>query len=212
MEEAHTQRVEKAVETAPTIVSQAPFRVESAVAVVEPEPVQVGVIEGLEENPEVGLSVLLPDKPVRPATNVTEEEEEARREPVVHTHTMDRLRDAVAQALEDKGHQTAAALLTAGAWRHDGELIEVQIAVKKLMLGLVMNPEADKIARTVMREQGFTGKLQVLPGEGTTGGTSARQVAQGSVQAQALENPLVKQAQELFRAEVRSILDLRDKR
>jgi DNA polymerase-3 subunit gamma/tau len=212
MEEAHTQRVEKAVETAPTIVSQAPFRVESAVAVVEPEPVQVGVIEGLEENPEVGLSVLLPDKPVRPATNVTEEEEEARREPVVHTHTMDRLRDAVAQALEEKGHQTAAALLTAGAWRHDGELIEVQIAVKKLMLGLVMNPEADKIARTVMREQGFTGKLQVLPGEGTTGGTSARQVAQGSVQAQALENPLVKQAQELFRAEVRSILDLRDKR
>jgi DNA polymerase-3 subunit gamma/tau len=29
------------------------------------------------------------------------------------------------------------------------------------------------------------------------------------VQAEALENPLVKKAQELFRAEVRSVLDLR---
>jgi DNA polymerase-3 subunit gamma/tau len=31
------------------------------------------------------------------------------------------------------------------------------------------------------------------------------------VQAAALENPLVRQAQELFKAEVRSVLDLRER-
>ena len=127
--------------------------------------------------------------------------------------SLDDLRDAIVLALDDKGHQTASALLGAGNWRQEGDTVEVQVAVKKLMLGLVMNPEADKIAKAVMRERGLPPKLSVLPGEGGVGSASmARPTPQGSVQAQALDNPLVKQAQELFRAEVRSILDLRDKR
>ena len=124
---------------------------------------------------------------------------------------LDELRDAIVIALDAEGHQTASALLSAGTWRQDGDTVEVQVAVKKLMLGLVMNPQADKIAKGVMRGMGLQPKLSIIPGEGSVGG-AARPVPQGSVQAQAMENPLVKQAQELFRAEVRSILDLRDKR
>lgn len=124
---------------------------------------------------------------------------------------LDKLRDAIVQALDDKGHQTAAALLGAGNWRESGETVEVAVAVKKLMLGLVMNPEADKIAKAVMREMGRPPRLSVVPGEGGSSRGTARPSSQGSVQTQALDNPLVKQAQELFRAEVRSILDLRDK-
>jgi DNA polymerase-3 subunit gamma/tau len=129
---------------------------------------------------------------------------------------LDELRMRVVQALDAQGHQTASALMAAGGWQLDGNAVVVQVGVKKLMLGLVMNPEAEKIARGVMREMGFAGKFIVVPGEGT--GTQAAPGAaripqpQGSVQELALENPLVKQAQELFRAEVRSILDLRDKR
>jgi DNA polymerase-3 subunit gamma/tau len=81
-----------------------------------------------------------------------------------------------------------------------------------MMLGLVMSPDAEKIARTALRELGVQKKFQVIAGE-TSGGTGAPKPApQGSIHAQALENPLVKQAQELFRAEVRSVLDLRDKK
>ena len=125
---------------------------------------------------------------------------------------LDKLRDAIVLALDEKGHQTASALMGSGSWRQVGDTVEVQVAVKKLMLGLVMNPEADRIAKGVMREIGLVPKLSVIPGEGGPGSSAARAVPQGSVQAQAMENPLVKQAQELFRAEVRSILDLRDKR
>jgi DNA polymerase-3 subunit gamma/tau len=127
------------------------------------------------------------------------------------SNALDSLRDAVVIALDAEGHQTASALMSAGTWRQDGDTVEVQVAVKKLMLGLVMNPQADKIAKGVMRAMGLQPKLSIIPGEGSAAG-AARPVPQGSVQAQAMENPLVKQAQELFRAEVRSILDLRDKR
>jgi DNA polymerase-3 subunit gamma/tau len=127
---------------------------------------------------------------------------------------LEALRLAIVTALDERGHQTASALMAAGSWQMNAGTVEVQVAVKKLMLGLVMNPEAEKIARGVMTERGFAPKLRVLPGDGSTAqSTGVKSAApQGSVQELALENPLVKKAQELFRAEVRSILDLRDKR
>jgi DNA polymerase-3 subunit gamma/tau len=127
---------------------------------------------------------------------------------------LDLLREAIFRALDERGHQTAAALMTAGNWQLEGDTVQVQVAVKKLMLGLVMNPEAEKIARGVMTQQGFAPKLRVFPGDGSaaqSSGTQPNSAVQGSIQETALENPLVKKAQELFRAEVRSILDLRDK-
>jgi DNA polymerase-3 subunit gamma/tau len=125
----------------------------------------------------------------------------------------DKLRDAVSQALHDKGHETASALLRAGQWSIVDGNITVSVAVKKTMLSLTMNAEAERIARTALQQAGSSAKLVVLPGDGSTSPTPpAPHMAKGSLQSQALDNPLVKQAQELFRAEVRDILDLRGRR
>jgi DNA polymerase-3 subunit gamma/tau len=128
-----------------------------------------------------------------------------------------RIREALCAALENAGHTTAAVLLDAGEWRENGVTIEAEVGIKKTMLGLTMNAEAEKICREALRAIGETRKLVVLPGE--NGGSVAakasraeRPAAQGSIQAIALENPLVRQAQELFQAEVRSVLDLREKK
>jgi DNA polymerase-3 subunit gamma/tau len=132
------------------------------------------------------------------------------------TSDLDRVREVVCSALQNAGHNTAAVLLDAGEWRENSGTIEVEVGIKKTMLGLTMNPEAEKICREALRGVGETRKLVVLPGEngGSTpkGPRSERPVAQGSIQAIALENPLVAKAQELFQAEVRSVLDLRDKK
>jgi DNA polymerase-3 subunit gamma/tau len=127
---------------------------------------------------------------------------------------IDKLRDAVAQALHDKGHETASALLRAGEWSvsEGSNTITVLVAVKKTMLSLTMNPEAERIARTALQQAGSSAKLIVLPGDGSASpAPPAAHAAKGTIQSHALDNPLVKQAQELFRAEVRSILDLRGK-
>jgi DNA polymerase-3 subunit gamma/tau len=125
----------------------------------------------------------------------------------------DKLREAVTQALHDKGHETASALLRAAQWSlSDPNTITVLVAVKKTMLSLTMNPEAERIARTAMQQAGSSAKLVVVPGDGSASpAPPAAPAAKGSIQSAALDNPLVKQAQELFRAEVRSILDLRGK-
>ena len=124
----------------------------------------------------------------------------------------EKLRDAVAQALHDKGHETASALLRGGKWTIAEDTITVAVGVRKTMLSLTMNPEAERIARAALQQAGSNLKLAVGPGEGTGSPVPiAAPVAKGSIQAHALENPLVKKAQELFRADVRSVLDLRGK-
>jgi DNA polymerase III subunit gamma/tau len=127
---------------------------------------------------------------------------------------LDRIRDAVCSALNDQGHATAAVLLDAGTWSLEGDTIRVEVGIKKTMLGLTMNIDAEKIAKNALRAMGASQKLVVVPGENGAAGANAkpRTAASGSVQAAALENPLVKQAMDLFGGEVRSVLDLRDKK
>ena len=66
-----------------------------------------------------------------------------------------KLRDAVAEALDEQGHNTAASLLAAGRWKLDEEgAIQVEVGVKKTMLGLTMNGEAWKIVREALAHRG----------------------------------------------------------
>ena len=178
----------------------------SAVAIAE-EPDEP---EGLQMSDLGELGVL--------TTATKPSEAEAEVEPDVRGAVvdLDAVRTAIVAALDEKSHHTAAALLTEAKWSDRGDVIEAEIGVKKIMLGLVMIPEADKIARAALRSvmdpAGLTRKFQVVAGESGAASGTPRPPSQGSIQAQALENPLVKQAQELFRAEVRSVLDLRDKK
>ncbi len=125
-----------------------------------------------------------------------------------------KLRDVVTAALDEQGHNTAASLLGAGRWKlNEDGAIQVEVGVKKTMLGLTMNGEAWNIVREALREAGATQKMTVVPGETAAEPSSGapRTWSRDSIEAIALGNPLVQQAQELFQAEVRSVLDLRDK-
>jgi DNA polymerase III subunit gamma/tau len=127
---------------------------------------------------------------------------------------LDVIRDTACTALEAEGHNTAAVLLSAGQWREKGDGIEVEVGIKKTMLGLTVNAEAEKICKSALRAIGVSRRLTFIPGEASASGprlaAKPAAAATGSIQSIALENPLVRQAQELFRAEVRSVLDLRE--
>jgi DNA polymerase-3 subunit gamma/tau len=139
---------------------------------------------------------------------------EAEPSPATTTETnLNSLRDVVTAALNEQGHNTAASLLGAGRWKLDEDgAIQVEVGVKKTMLGLTMNAEAWKIVREALRGAGATQKMTVAPGGEATEPASGgpRVWSRDSIEAVALGNPLVRQAQELFHAEVRSVLDLRD--
>ncbi|MGH9586926.1 MAG: DNA polymerase III subunit gamma/tau [Acidobacteriaceae bacterium] len=165
--------------------------------------------------------VKLPSAPVsEPSSDVTAGALALATEPAIPqnrpaTVSLDRIRDAVTAALDAAGHNTAAVLVANGKWAETAKGIEVEVALRKTMLGLTMNAEAEKICRDALRSIGVSQKLVFLPGEGVSGAgvsSAAARPSGGSIQAAALDHPLVKQAQELFQAEVRSVLDLRDKK
>ena len=127
---------------------------------------------------------------------------------------LDQIRGRITAALDDQGHTTAASLLAAGRWKFDQDgAIQVEVAVKKTMLGLTMNAQAWKIVSGALRDAGATQKMTVVPGEasGEPATSNQRAVPRDSIEAVARAHPLVGLAQELFHAEVRSVLDLREK-
>ena len=72
----------------------------------------------------------------------------------------------VTAALDEQGHNTAASLLAAGRWKLDADgAIQVEVGVKKTMLGLTMNGDAWKIVRDALRGAGASQKMTVVPGE-----------------------------------------------
>ena len=124
---------------------------------------------------------------------------------------IENLRLAVISALADAGHATAAQLLGAGAWSIDGSSLRIEVGgIGKKMLSLTVNAAAEKIIRQELQRLGAPARFLIVPGEGAgTAASAAPVVAAGSIQEAALANPLVQRAKEIFKAEVRSVVDLR---
>ena len=118
-----------------------------------------------------------------------------------------------AEALEQGGHSSASQLIASGTWTIDGSNLRIEVpGMGKKMLALTVNATAEKILRQTLQKLGGPARFMVVPGAGT--GTLAPVPAsapKGSVQQIALDHPLVKRAQEIFNAEVRSVVDLRTK-
>jgi len=126
---------------------------------------------------------------------------------------IEHLREAIVTALATAAHSSAAHLLGSGAWAFEGGGVRVTVpGMGKKMLSLTVNTAAEKIIRQELQRQGAPPRFMVFGGTGTAAAVVTPPVIPaGSVQETALANPLVKRAQELFNAEVRSVLDLRQK-
>jgi len=81
------------------------------------------------------------------------------------------------------------------------------------MLSLTVNAAAEKIIRQELQRMGAPTRFLVVPGSGTAASAPAPMATPlaGSIQEAALGNPLVQRAREIFKAEVRSVVDLRQK-
>jgi len=119
---------------------------------------------------------------------------------------------AVCKALESKKHNSAADELDTATWSITGNELRIQTAQPQTLCNMLFNAEATAIIKTALRESGFgTLKLVLLPQDPAAKAveTKKKSPRTGSVQAKALEHPLVQQAQKLFNAEIRNVMDLR---
>jgi DNA polymerase-3 subunit gamma/tau len=126
--------------------------------------------------------------------------------------SIEQIRQSVGSALAEGGHVSAAQLLGAGKWTVDGASLRIEVAgMGKKMLALTVNAAAEKIIRQELQRLGAPTRLLVVPGEGTVQAAPMPAPPVGSIQEAALANPLVQRAREIFKAEVRSVVDLRQK-
>ena len=117
---------------------------------------------------------------------------------------------AVIEALSTAKLTSAADAMADAVWTVTDTDANVQTELSKTMLPIVMNQEAEKITRAALRSIGIL-KLTLLPGAVTpTAAKKPRPARTGSVQAKALEHPMVQQAQKLFDAEIQTVIDLRE--
>ena len=114
-------------------------------------------------------------------------------------------------ALAQEGHASASQLLLGALWQLDVSSLRIEVAgLGKKMLSLTINAAADKIIKQQLQRLGGPSRFTVVPGEGAANASRAdAPVIAGSIQEEALQNPLVQRAKEIFNAEVRSVVDLR---
>ncbi len=131
---------------------------------------------------------------------------------------MDRLQNAVLQALTDGNQRILVSMLSAGQWSVQGNELVIKIAESQTVIDMSLGPDARRLA--IASASGVLGravKLRVVPGA-----TVAPQVKQRNGDAprpsglggrgRAEQDPVVRRMQEKFNAEIRTVIDYKEKR
>jgi DNA polymerase-3 subunit gamma/tau len=128
------------------------------------------------------------------------------------------LRAVILAALEDGGHRMLATMLERGQWSLQGIEVIVQVKESEGVVEMAMGAEPRRIANTAAaKASGRPLKLKVVGGaasNGTSGGAErAPAPAAGSNgRSRATQDPVVRRMQDKFGAEIRTVIDHKDKR
>jgi DNA polymerase-3 subunit gamma/tau len=128
---------------------------------------------------------------------------------------LDEVRIAVLNALS--GHQMLASRLETGEWQLQGNELVIKVAASATVIDMTLGPDAKKLivaaASGVLKN---AAKLKVLPGAvpqaAARGARPTASAPSGSARSRVEQDPLVQRMKEKFGAEIRTIIDYREKR
>ncbi len=121
------------------------------------------------------------------------------------------LRDAVLNALSGAGHRILVNLLETAEWQVEGNEVVIKVASSPAVIEMSLGADARRLMiATASGALGRPMKLRVAPGG--TAQTSARPVStNGGGRGRAEQDPVVRRMKEKFGAEIRTIIDYKDK-
>jgi DNA polymerase-3 subunit gamma/tau len=126
---------------------------------------------------------------------------------------VDVLRSAVLNALEAAGHRMLVSMLETGEWQLAGNEVAVKATVNNTVAEMAFGAEPKRIATAAASQAaGRSLRMRVTGGAAANGQTPAPRPANGGSRSRAAEDPVVRRMQEKFGAEIRTIIDHRDKR
>ncbi len=131
---------------------------------------------------------------------------------------VERLQNAVLQALTDGNQRILVSMLSAGEWSVQGNELVIKIAESQTVIDMSLSPDARRLA--IASASGVLGravKLRVVPGatvapqENKRNGDTPRPSGPGG-RGRAEQDPVVRRMQEKFNAEIRTVIDYKEKR
>jgi len=122
------------------------------------------------------------------------------------------LRDAVLNALNGAGQRILANLLTTGEWQVEGNDMVIKVASSAAVIEMSLGADAKRLMiATASGALGRAMKVRVAPG-GTVQTAARPASSNGGGRGRAEQDPVVRRMQEKFGAEIRTIIDYKDKR
>jgi DNA polymerase-3 subunit gamma/tau len=131
---------------------------------------------------------------------------------------IEQLQSAVLQALTDGNQRILVSMLSAGEWSVEANELIIKVSESQTVVDLSLGPEAKRLA--IASASGVLGhavRLKVVPGatvasqENKRNGGAPRPSGPGG-RGRAEQDPVVRRMQEKFGAEIRTVIDYRDKR
>jgi DNA polymerase-3 subunit gamma/tau len=127
----------------------------------------------------------------------------------------DAIRDAILNGVEELGQTSLLVMLESGEWKQSGGEIVVTVPKKQAMIELTLGSEGQNhLNRLAAEAAGRPLKVRVVSGGNGNGNGESRPAtsrpARGA-RARALEDPVVKRMQEKFGADIRTVLDHKER-
>jgi hypothetical protein len=142
------------------------------------------------------------------------------REPAVATPVaidLDNVRAQVIAALEKATMPSVMMMLDQGSWRLAGDELMIDVAQSDGVIDMVVNVEARRVITSAANKAAErTLKVRIAGGKDVPSSPSERapRIASapiGSARQRAAEDPIVRAMQEKFNAEIRTVIDHREK-
>ena len=123
------------------------------------------------------------------------------------------LREPVLNALAAGGHQMLVSMLENGEWQLEGNELVIKVSASATVIDMTFGADARRLAiATASGAAGRALKLKVIPGNGPASAVPNRPSSNGGGRSRAEQDPIVRRMKEKFGAEIRTIIDYKDKR
>ena len=128
---------------------------------------------------------------------------------------IERLQTAVLQALTDANQRILVSMLSSGDWSVQGNELIIKVAESQTVVDMSLGSEGKRLA--IAAASGVAGralKLKVIPGASVQEKkNNLPQLAPGpGGRGRAEQDPIVRRMQEKFGAQIRTVIDYREKR
>ncbi len=125
----------------------------------------------------------------------------------------DNLREAVLAALSNAGQRMLAAMLEVGEWQVNGNEVSIKVAASAAVIDMSLSSDAKRlIIATASGVLGKPVKLNIVPGGVAQTPMASRPASNGGGRNRVEQDPIVQRMKEKFGAEIRTVIDYREKR